>query len=84
MKPRLEEWVVRAAKEAGLALKKYGLVEDPEILHEEINYKLDRFRKLLEELALKSDMSIQLGAEIRARLSRKIKNDLSSSRFPSF
>lgn len=48
--PRLEEWVLRAAGEAGIDVKKYGLPQNGKRLHAEINSNLDRFERLLARL----------------------------------
>ena len=47
---RLEEWVLKAAREAGIDVRKYSLPNDAARLHREINIRLDKFEKLLEEL----------------------------------
>lgn len=48
--PRLEEWILKAAREANLNMKKYSLSNTPEKLHREINLNLDKFERLLEDL----------------------------------
>jgi len=48
--PRLEEWILRAAKEKGINPDKYNLPNNPNRLHEVINLSLDRFERLLEDL----------------------------------
>lgn len=48
--PRLPEWVLRTAKEAGINMKKYDLPDDGTQLHREINASLDKFESLLKEL----------------------------------
>ena len=48
--PRLEEWILKAAKEADLNVKKYSLPATPEKLHRVINLDLSKFERLLEEL----------------------------------
>jgi hypothetical protein len=50
LRPRLEEWILRAAKEANVELRKYNLSSDAGKLHEEININIDRFKKLIEDL----------------------------------
>ena len=54
--PRLEEWVLKAAREAGIDVRKYDLPTDASRLHKEINIRLDKFEKLLEELKDSSNM----------------------------
>jgi hypothetical protein len=48
--PRLEDWILEAAKEAHLGMKKYGLPDTPEKLHREINLDLSKFENLLTDL----------------------------------
>jgi len=48
--PRLEEWVLNAAKEMQIDLEKYDLPEDGERFHREININLEKFKKLITEL----------------------------------
>ncbi len=48
--PRLEEWILRAASEAGIDVRKYNLPNDAAKLHQEININLDKFAKLLEDM----------------------------------
>jgi len=52
LKPRLEGWILKAAKKSKLSLKKFGLPETEEKLHKVINQKLnlEKFKKVLEEL----------------------------------
>lgn len=52
--PRLEEWIIKAAKEAKVNMRKYGLSEDGDKLHKLINSELSRFERLLGELINKS------------------------------
>lgn len=48
--PRLEEWILGAAREAGKDVRKYNLPNNAAKLHREINITLDKFVKLLEDL----------------------------------
>ena len=48
--PRLEEWVLKAAQEAGTKVSKYNLPNNAAKLHQEINISLDKFESLLEDL----------------------------------
>lgn len=48
--PRLEEWILKAAREANLNMEKYPLPNTPEKLHRVINLNLDRFERLLKDL----------------------------------
>ncbi|MDL1956249.1 MAG: hypothetical protein LWW95_04240 [Candidatus Desulfofervidus auxilii] len=54
--PRLEEWILRATKEAKIDIKKYGLPNDAEKLHKIINIRIDKFERLIEDLKEKSKM----------------------------
>jgi len=48
--PRLEEWILKAAREANLNMEKYSLPDVPEKLHREINLDLSKFEKLVGDL----------------------------------
>ncbi len=48
--PRLEEWILKTAKDVHIDVKKYGLPDDPLKLHEKINANLDKCEKLLKSL----------------------------------
>ena len=50
--PRLEEWVLKAAREAGIDVRKYNLSNDAAKLHREINLSLDKFEDLLDDLKI--------------------------------
>jgi hypothetical protein len=65
--PRLEDWMLRTAREVGIDVRDYGLPHDAKRLHSEININLDKFEKLLE--ALKSKGSERLKA-LRSLLGR--------------
>ena len=54
--PRLEEWVLEAAKEAGIDIKRYNLPDDGEPLHKVINLDIRKFEKLVNDLKGKSKM----------------------------
>ena len=53
---RLEEWVLEAARRAGVSLRDYGLPEDGESLHEVINLRVSRFSRLILDLRVRSGM----------------------------
>ena len=55
--PRLEEWVLAAARQAGVNVSKYNLPTNAVKLHSEINIVLDKFEKLLVDL---KDLSSRL------------------------
>ena len=48
--PRLEEWVVQAAREEQLAISAYCLPEEPRRLHRIINDDLRKFERLVNDL----------------------------------
>ena len=48
--PRLEEWILQAAKEATLDPPRFGLPDQGEDLHDVINLRLKNFENLLKEL----------------------------------
>lgn len=50
LRPRLEEWILKAATEARIDVRKYDLPDDAIKLHGEINISLDKFENLLEDL----------------------------------
>lgn len=52
--PRLEEWVLKAAKEANVDVRAYGLPIDASELHEWINIRIKGFERLVEDLKGKS------------------------------
>ncbi|KPV61902.1 MAG: hypothetical protein AOA66_1574 [Candidatus Bathyarchaeota archaeon BA2] len=51
LRPRLEDWILEAAREASIDVKKYNLPNDPVKLHEQINIQIGNFQKLVEDLA---------------------------------
>lgn len=56
--PRLEEWIIKAAKEAKIDIKKYGYPDDARELHR-INYiknSLDKFENLIKTIKAQSNM----------------------------
>ena len=52
--PRLEDWILEAAQEAKINVRKYKLPNDATELHEQINIKIDELEELLTELRQKS------------------------------
>lgn len=54
--PRLEDWILKAAKEAGIYIEDYGLPDDANELHKIINTKLQKFILLIEDIKKKSKM----------------------------
>jgi len=55
LRPRLEEWILGAAKEANVDLKTYNLPNEAVKLHEQINIQINNFQKLLEDIKDKSN-----------------------------
>lgn len=54
--PRLENWVLSAAKQANVDISKFSLPEDPSLLHKVINTKVRSFEILLDEIKESSKM----------------------------
>jgi len=55
IRPRLEEWILEASREANLNLKKYKLPDDATRLHRQINIKIDKLEELLTDLKQNSN-----------------------------
>lgn len=55
LRPRLEEWILAAAKEANVDLEKYKMSNDPIELHKQINIQIDKFQKLVNNLKTESN-----------------------------
>lgn len=64
--PRLEEWVLRVAREAGVDLRNYGLPNDGGALHRMVNLKINRFRELVLALRARSKVLKRLEAILKA------------------
>jgi hypothetical protein len=58
--PRLEEWILKAAREAGLDVRRYNLSSDGAKLHGQINLRLDKFVELLEDLKSQSSRRLSI------------------------
>lgn len=58
--PVLEEWILKAAKEAGVEVGDYGLPNETRQLHQMINTRIDSFKKLLKVMLGKSKMLTSL------------------------
>jgi hypothetical protein len=54
LRPRLEEWLIRSAKECGLSLSDFNLPTEAKALHKVITHKQPEFQKFLEALEPKS------------------------------
>ncbi len=65
--PRLEEWVLKATKDAEIDIKGYNLPDDGERLHKEINIDIRKFEKLIDDLKGKSRMLKALENSIKER-----------------
>ena len=52
--PKLEDWIIEAARESGVDMSKYDLPKEAERLHQVINLNIDKFEKLIEVLMEKS------------------------------
>lgn len=61
LRPRLEEWLLKTAKEINIDLKKLNLPADPERLHSVINYNLDKFSRLLTQMKYCTRKSKRIG-----------------------
>ena len=48
--PKLEDWLIAAAREVGLTLDDYGLTASPNRLHDVINDDLRKLDRLLDDL----------------------------------
>ena len=53
--PRLEEWILDAAKEANINVREYNLPNDATKLHKQINIKTDKLERLLIDLKQESN-----------------------------
>jgi hypothetical protein len=53
--PRLEDWILKAAHEVNVNPEKYGLPDNPEKLHEQINIKTDKFLGFVDDIRIKSE-----------------------------
>lgn len=53
--PRLEEWIIEAARETGTLMSDYGLPNEPEVLHEIINLNINKFELLIDTLKRRSN-----------------------------
>ena len=52
--PRLEEWILKAAKELKINLKNYGLQENPNLFHEAVSLNPRKFERLIKDMQEKS------------------------------
>ena len=52
--PRLEDWVLQAARRSNVDVRSYGLPNDSSRLHKRINIQVNRFERLLRDLMRRS------------------------------
>ena len=69
--PRLEEWIIAAAREAQIRLRDYDLPDSPATLHEVINLRTDRFEDLVESLRDRSARVRELQRLLRKSVRRR-------------
>ena len=50
LKPKLEQWILNAARVANVNVRRYGLPNDGDHLHSIINTNLEKFERLLDAL----------------------------------
>ena len=55
IRPRLEEWILKSSRLAGIDVRDYNLPRDADRFKELININLDKFEKLLKSLTEKSE-----------------------------
>ena len=67
IKPRLEEWLLRAGKESAISFKEYNLPETGKDLHKVINTNLERLKLVLKELLEERCVRLQKLEEILGR-----------------
>ncbi len=68
LSPRLEEWILKIAKEVNINVSNYGLPTNADDLHKVINVKLENFRKLLSDLRDRSKAIKDLERILKERL----------------
>ena len=51
LRPRLEEWLIDAAKQCGLNMADFGFSDDPPVLNAQIEFPGENFRRFLEALS---------------------------------
>lgn len=64
--PKLEDWILKAAKEARVNVEDYSLPDDAYELHKIINIKLEKFVQLIEDIKTRSKMLKTLEKLIRS------------------
>ena len=66
--PRLEEWILEAAKQARVDIKKYNLPNNAKELHEAIETGNNKFEKLIRNLKGKSERIKALERSIKRKM----------------
>jgi len=67
LSPRLEGWILKAAKEAEVDIRKHGLPDEEHELHKVINMRLKEFENFLEEIRKNINMLKTLEGFIKDR-----------------
>jgi hypothetical protein len=57
-KYKLEDWIVYACKKQKINITSFGLPNNPDDLHEFINYKLRNFENLIDEMIKNNNPAI--------------------------
>lgn len=65
--PTLEDWILKAAKDARVNVDDYSLPDDAYELHKIINIKLEKFVQLIEDIKKQSKMLKTLEKLIRSK-----------------
>jgi len=68
--PRLEDWILQAAKEANVSPTQFGLPDDSAKLHEQVNIRIDKFQKLIEALKTSSKQFEELRKQLGSKQMR--------------
>lgn len=55
LRPRLEEWIIRASRIANLDIREFSLPNDADRLHSIINININKFKKFLDSLLKNSE-----------------------------
>ncbi len=63
--PRLEEWILKAAKECNVRIEEFGLPASAHELHKTIGSNIANFKKLLEAIKTKSHRIQTLAGALR-------------------
>jgi len=66
--PRLEEWVIGAARKSGIDPQSYGLPNRGDRLHRDINSSIHKFEKLLDDLLERGAEKVRELEKVFARI----------------